>query len=77
RDHDPYEALISGPTGLEAVEIVVAGAPALLRPGGALVVEIAPSQADSALALARLAGASEVAVEQDLGGRPRVLCARW
>ncbi|MHB1974166.1 MAG: N5-glutamine methyltransferase family protein, partial [Acidimicrobiales bacterium] len=51
RDHDPYEALVSGPTGLEAVEIVVAGAPALLRPGGALVVEIAPSQADSALAL--------------------------
>ncbi len=77
RDHDPYEALVAGPSGLEAVEVVVAGAPALLRPGGALVVEIAPAQAGSALALARLAGASEAVVERDLVGRPRVLCARW
>jgi release factor glutamine methyltransferase len=77
RDHDPYDALVAGPTGLEGVEAVVTGAPGLLARRGVIVVEIAPWQAGSARDLARAAGARDVAVEQDLAGRARCVRARW
>ncbi len=46
--HDPYEALVSGETGLEAIEAVVSGSGRWLSHPGALVVEIAPHQAGQA-----------------------------
>lgn len=73
--HEPRHALVSGPTGLEAVEAIVAGAPAYLHDDGALVVEIAAHQADTAEQLARRAGFADTRVEPDLTGRPRVLVA--
>jgi release factor glutamine methyltransferase len=75
-DHEPRVALVSGPTGLEAIERIVADAPAWLETRGALVVEIAPSQGDSVIALARAAGFTDARVERDLTGRARVLVAR-
>ncbi|MGH9295707.1 MAG: peptide chain release factor N(5)-glutamine methyltransferase, partial [Acidimicrobiales bacterium] len=75
RDHDPYEALVAGPSGLEAIEAVVTGAPGVLRRPGALAVEIAPHQAEAAVRLAERAGLVDVAVRPDLAGRPRVLVA--
>lgn len=77
RDHDPVEALVSGPTGLEAIAAVIEGAPGVLAPDGALVVEIAPHQRADALALALGAGAETAEVLADLAGRARVLRARW
>jgi len=77
RDFDPREALVAGPTGLEALEAVVAGAPAVLVAGGSVVVEIAPLQAGAARWMATSAGAEEVEVLTDLAGRQRVLVARW
>ena len=41
------DALVPGPTGLEALEVVIAGAPAWLRPGGWLVCEIGETQGDA------------------------------
>jgi release factor glutamine methyltransferase len=76
-EHEPHEALVAGPSGLEAVAAVVAGAPAALAAGGALVVEIAPSQARAGRAMAIAAGARSARVERDLAGRDRVLVARW
>lgn len=77
RDFDPPAALVSGPTGLEAHEAVIGGAPRALAAGGFLVAEIAPGQSGDVIALARGAGAGEVRVERDLAGRERVLVARW
>lgn len=74
--HEPRIALRAGPTGLEQVQRVVEGAPTWLRPGGSLVVEIAPHQAAAAAGAARAAGFGDVAVLEDLAGRPRVLRAR-
>jgi len=74
---EPRLALRAGSDGLDAVREVVAGAPAWLRPGGVLVVEIAPSQADAARALASAAGASEVEVRRDALGRDRALVSWW
>ncbi len=76
RDFDPYAALVAGPEGTEAIAAIVAGAPEFLAPHGALVVEIAPHQADVALGLARRAGFAVATVEEDLAGRPRALVAR-
>lgn len=75
-DWEPAGALVPGPTGLEAIEEIVAGAPVWLRRPGALVVELAPSQADDAVALARAAGFGDAHVAPDLTGRPRALVAR-
>jgi release factor glutamine methyltransferase len=76
RDFDPFGALVAGPSGLEAIEAVVTGAPAVLCSDGSLVVEIAPDQAKEALELASDAGYRTARVEDDLVGRPRVLVAR-
>jgi release factor glutamine methyltransferase len=75
--YEPVSALVSGPTGLEAIEHVIAGSPEYLTPGrGTLVVEIAPHQSVATRALAEGAGFTEVLVERDLAGRDRVLVAR-
>ena len=77
RDHDPYDALVSGPTGLEAVRAVLEEARVWLAPGRAVVVELAPHQAESAMSVARGLGYVDVEVRPDLAGRPRVLLGRW
>ncbi len=41
---EPRLSLEAGPTGLEALQEILAGAGRWLRPGGSLVVEIAPDQ---------------------------------
>lgn len=74
-DHEPREALFSGPTGLEAIETIVSASPTWLRRGGTLVVEIAPHQSVVATDLAGRAGFPTVTVEPDLAGRPRALVA--
>jgi release factor glutamine methyltransferase len=74
---EPRGALVSGPTGYEALEALIADAPAWLDPaGGALVLELAPHQADRAHELATEAGFFDVRVDRDLVGRARVLVAR-
>lgn len=73
---EPRGALVSGPRGLEAIEVIVAEAPSWLARRGVLVVELAPGQAEVAIGLARAAGFGEAVVVPDLAGRDRVLVAR-
>jgi release factor glutamine methyltransferase len=73
---EPTGALVSGPTGLEAFEVIVAAAPEWLDPQGTLVLELAPDQAQPVTELARGAGFVDVEVHEDLAGRDRVLVAR-
>jgi len=75
-DWEPVAALISGASGLEAIEHLVAHAPSWLAPGGALVLEIGDTQGPAAVALARAAGFNDVEVRPDLAGRDRILIAR-
>ena len=44
--HEPIGALVSGPTGVEAITRIIADAPAWLEADGTLVCELAPHQAD-------------------------------
>ncbi len=74
--YEPRHALVSGPTGTEAIETLLALALEWLAPGAPFVCEIAPHQADAMSAHARTLGYDDVLVRDDLTGRARVLVAR-
>jgi len=73
---EPHSALFAGHDGLDGIRLIVADAPRWLRPGGWLVVELSPEQADMAVELAMVAGLVEAHVRTDLTGRQRALVAR-
>lgn len=75
-DWEPVGALVSGPTGLEAFEVILAEAPEWLDRAGTLVLELAPDQVERVTALARDASFRSIEVHRDLAGRDRVLVAR-
>jgi release factor glutamine methyltransferase len=75
-DYEPRRALISGPTGREAIESLLRDAVEWLRPGASFVCEIAPHQRDPVLARAASLRYVESFVRDDLTGRPRALVAR-
>jgi release factor glutamine methyltransferase len=75
-DHEPRGALVAGPEGTEDLEVIISGARAWLRPGGAVVVECAPHQAGGLADLARACGYEDVEVGRDLAGRQRMVIAR-
>ena len=72
---EPREALVSGVDGLTATRALLAGARALLAPGGFVALEIDERRADAVRALALRHDWSRVAVYDDLFGRPRFLLA--
>ena len=74
---EPRIALRSGSDGLDAIRKIVGDASSWLRPGGALVVEIAPSQSAAVRELAGAAGAARAEVRIDALGRERALVAWW
>ena len=76
RDWEPSSALLAGADGLDDVRRIVAEAPGWLARPGALVVELAPTQAEAAVELALGAGFDEAEFRHDLTGRPRFLRAR-
>ncbi|RSX58819.1 peptide chain release factor N(5)-glutamine methyltransferase [Bifidobacterium samirii] len=76
RDHDPDMALYGGsPDGLEIPERIVGRAAALLRAGGALVMEHDVSQGDALVAYALAHGFSVARTGRDWTGRERYLFA--
>lgn len=75
-EHEPRAALIPGPTGREALDHLVAEAPAWLVPDGVLVLELAPDQAAGVAALASANGFASVSIAPDLTGRDRMVIAR-
>ena len=55
----------------------MAEAPGWLRRPGTLLVEVAPTQTDAAVALAVEAGFDTAEFRHDMSGRPRFLVARF
>lgn len=76
REWEPVSALLAGADGLDHLRRIVAEAPTWLARRGALVVELAPSQAATVADLARAAGFAEAEVRTDLTGRDRLVVAR-
>jgi release factor glutamine methyltransferase len=71
RLYEPHDALFCGPTGLEALREIVAGAPRHLMPGGWLVVEHGDTQGGPVRDLLAAAGFDLIATHRDLAGKDR------
>jgi release factor glutamine methyltransferase len=71
RRHEPLRALDGGGDGLEAYRAVGQALPALLRDGGAAILELGLGQAESVRGLAEAAGLHYLGAERDLAGIPR------
>ncbi len=75
RDHEPALALFPPGDALLFYRRLAAEAPALLRPGGWLAVEVGAGQAAAVAALFGHAGLAAAAPTADLAGIPRVIAA--
>jgi release factor glutamine methyltransferase len=78
RRHDPPLALDGGPDGLDAYRALIPQAAGLLRPGGAVVVEVGQGQARDVEGLMTKAGLSAdlTSIRKDLAGVPRTVLGR-
>lgn len=73
---EPAAALFGGPDGLEVLDAIVAGAPAHLRPGGLLALEVGYGQAEAVADRVRATGVFTPAwVTRDLANRERIVLA--
>ncbi len=76
RLYEPRMALTDEADGLTAYRKITAGAPAHLRNGGRLLVEIGPTQGGAVAAMMQNAGLVDIKVIPDLDGRDRVVGGR-
>ena len=74
--HEPLSALTDGADGLQCLREIVATAPALLSPGGWLLLEHGYDQGEAVRSLLRQAGLADIATRRDLGGQERATGAR-
>jgi len=73
RDHEPRLALDGGGDGLRVVARLLGEAPALLRPGGRLLLEVGAGQAAAVRELAGQGAWAVVGTRRDLAGIERVV----
>ncbi len=76
RDHEPKVALDGGPDGLTFHRLIAREAATRLNAEGAVLVELADSQADAAREVFAAAGWLVEKVVADYAGTPRILIAR-
>ena len=75
-DWEPHAALFAGPDGLDDIRRIIADAPARLRCGGWLVLEIGADQGDAVAGLFVASGFQDVVVQPDLAGLDRIAFGR-
>jgi release factor glutamine methyltransferase len=75
-EYEPHTALFAGDDGLDDVRTITRDARNWLRSGGWLVMEIGYRQGDAVKALLEGFGYADVAIANDLTGRPRIAEAR-
>ena len=76
REHEPREALVAGPTGIELIEELLGAIASLERRPGAVALEIGASQGSEVERLVRHAGYGRVETRADLAGLDRVVLGR-
>jgi len=75
--HDPATALYGGAAGDELIRELIATAPAHLRPGGRLALEIGHDQAGPLSRFLEEKNYHDIAAKKDYAGTPRFLFARY
>ncbi len=76
REYEPREAVVGGPTGLEAIDGLLASIGELEMRPAAVALEIGARQAAPVTELIRGAGYAEVETRKDLAGLDRVVLGR-
>lgn len=76
REHEPREALVPGPTGLEAIESLLAASAASESPPAAVALELGAGQAGRVAELMAVAGYEQTEAREDLAGIERVVLGR-
>jgi release factor glutamine methyltransferase len=76
REHEPREALVPGPTGLEAIRELLGALEQLPERPGAIALEVGEGQAPEVVELVRGAGFDAVEARPDLAGIERVVVGR-
>jgi release factor glutamine methyltransferase len=74
---DPEVALFAGSSGDELIRELIAQAPAHLRPGGLLALELGLGQSEALAALLTEKNYHDIEVKYDYSSRPRFLLARY
>ena len=74
---EPRLALDGGPDGMRVLRRLIAEAPAHLRPGGWLVMEIGEEQAGALASLMAAQGFSAIGARRDLRGVERYIEGCW
>ena len=77
RRFEPLDALDGGVDGLDYFRYLAQNAPIVLASSGRIYSEIGYDQADAAQGIFAGRGWSDITVQKDLGGRPRVVRATW
>lgn len=75
--YDPKEALVSGESGLECITAIIDGAPAVLKSGGHLLMEIGYRQKNAVRELLEKRQFTDIHFIDDYSGIPRIAAARW
>jgi release factor glutamine methyltransferase len=75
--YDPKEALVSGESGLEIIEAIIAGAPSVLKSGGHLLMEIGYRQKQAVEELLQKGHYRDIRFVDDYSGIPRIAVACW
>lgn len=78
RNHEPHRALDGGVDGLDLIRRIAAEAPAFVKPGGYVLIEFSPEQAERIQTLFSQpdSGFEDVAIVSDLDSQPRAIRAR-
>jgi len=77
RDFEPEMALIAGPEGIEIATAIIRQAPAFLKQGGALIMEMGMGQANELSVVVNNTRAySSIEIFKDLAGIERVIVAK-
>lgn len=71
--HEPSEALFAGVDGLDVVRKIIAQAPAVLKSGAFLALELDPAQCQMVSEWLQKAGFSDTQIRKDLSGNDRIV----
>jgi release factor glutamine methyltransferase len=74
--YEPREALVAGPTGLEAIDALLGEVAVVARRPAAIALEVGVGQAATVAELVRRAGFEAVEARRDLAGIERVVTGR-
>jgi release factor glutamine methyltransferase len=74
---DPEVALFAGAQGDELVRALIDQAPARLRPGGRLALEVGLGQSEALFSTLTGKNYRDICSKNDYSGRPRFLFARY